>query len=60
MTHSTKALRNVGLYTIKKSYRENNRNATTKEIDEAMKVDVNYWGVQSNSVQAIRRSLLKK
>ena len=60
MTHSTKALRNVGLYIIKKSFRENNRNATTKEIDEAMKADVNYWGAQSNSVQAIRRSLLEE
>mgnify|MGYP002408937120 CR=1 FL=1 len=60
MTHSTKALRNVGLYTIKKSYRENGKNATTKEIDDAMKIDVNYWGVQSNSVQAIRRSLLNE
>jgi IS605 OrfB family transposase len=60
MTHSTKALRNVGLYTIKKSYRENNRNATANEIDEAMKADVNYWGAQSNSVQAIRRSLLEE
>ena len=58
MTHSTKALRNVGLYTIKKSYRENDKNATTTEIDNAMKADVNYWGAQSNSVQAIRRSLL--
>ena len=60
MTHSAKALRNVGLYTIKKSYRENGKNATTKEIDDAMKADVNYWGVQSNSVQAIRRSLLNE
>ena len=58
MTHSTKALRNVGLYTIRKSFREQNRCATTKEIDNAMKADVNYWGAQSNSVQAIRRSLL--
>ena len=60
MTHSTKALRNVGLYTIKKSYRENGKNATIKEIDAAMKADVNYWGAQSNSVQAIRRSLLEE
>ena len=60
MTHSTKALRNVGLYPIKKSFRENNRNATIKEIDEAMKEDINYWGAQSNSVQAIRRSLLEE
>ena len=60
MTHSAKALRNVGLYTIKKCFRENNRNATTKEIDEAMQADVNYWGAQSNSVQAIRRSLLEE
>ena len=60
MTHSTKALRNVGLYTIKKSYRENSKNATTEVIDAAMKADVNYWGAQSNSVQAIRRSLLEE
>jgi IS605 OrfB family transposase len=60
MTHSAKALRNVGLYTIKKCFRENNKNASTKEIDDAMKDDVNYWGVQSNSVQAIRRSLLEE
>lgn len=59
MTHSSKALRNVGLYIIKKSFREKNRNATVMEIDEAMRSDVNYWGAQSNSVQAIRRSLLK-
>ncbi len=60
MTHSTKALRNVGLYKIKKCFRENNRNATIEEIDAAMKADVNYWSVQSNSVQAIRRSLLEE
>jgi IS605 OrfB family transposase len=60
MSHSTKALRNVGLFTIKKSFRENGRNATAGEIDEAMEVDVNYWGAQSNSVQAIRRSLLEE
>ena len=60
MTHSSKALRNVGLYTIKKSYRENGKIATVGEIDEAMKADINYWGVQSNSVQAIRRSLLEE
>lgn len=60
MTHSTKALRNVGLYTIKKGYREKGKRATAQEIDDAMKADVNYWGVQSNSVQAIRRSLLKE
>ncbi len=34
--------------------------ATAKEIDDAMKADINYWGVQSNSVQAIRRSLLEE
>ena len=57
MSHSSKALRNVGLYTIKKSYLNNNKIATVKEVDAAMKADMNYWGVQSNSVQAIRRSL---
>ena len=31
-----------------------------EEIDAAMKADVNYWGAQSNSVQAIRRSLLEE
>lgn len=60
MSHSSKALRNVGLYTIKKRFRENDRNATVKEIDAAMKADVNYWGVQTNSAQAIRRSLLEE
>ncbi len=60
MTHSAKALRNIGLYTIKKSYRENAKHATVKEIDDAMKADINYWVVQSNSVQAIRRSLLNE
>ncbi|MCA1066596.1 transposase, partial [Rossellomorea aquimaris] len=57
MTHSAKALRNVGLHVIKKSFREHNKMPTTKQIDDAMKADVNYWGAQSNSVQAIRRSL---
>ena len=60
MTHSAKALRNVGLYTIKQCYLNENRMATTKEIDAAMKQDVNYYGVQSNSVQAIRRTLLSE
>ena len=50
MTHSAKALRNVGLYTIKQCYLNENRMATTKEVDTAMKQDVNYYGVQSNSV----------
>ncbi|MEK4424897.1 RNA-guided endonuclease InsQ/TnpB family protein [Solibacillus sp. FSL K6-1523] len=57
MTHSNKALRNVGLYTIKQSFLNENRMATMKEIDAAMKQDINYWGIQSNSVQAIRRTL---
>ncbi|MEK4425307.1 transposase [Solibacillus sp. FSL K6-1523] len=60
MTHSSKALRNVGLYTIKQSYLNENRMATTREIDAAMKQDINYWGIQSNSVQAIRRTLLSE
>ncbi|MEK4425035.1 transposase [Solibacillus sp. FSL K6-1523] len=60
MTHSSKALRNVGLYTIKQSFLNENRMATTKEIDAAMKQDINYWGIQSNSVQAIRRTLLSE
>ncbi|MEH7130994.1 transposase [Neobacillus drentensis] len=58
MTHSSKALRNVGLYTIKQSYLNTNKIASVKEIDAAMQADINYWGVQSNSVQAIRRTLL--
>jgi IS605 OrfB family transposase len=60
MTHSSKALRNVGLYTIKQCYFNNNRMATVKEVDAAMQTDVNYWGVQSNSVQAIRRTLFSE
>ncbi len=57
MSHSSKALRNVGLYTIKQSYLNHNKMATVKEVDTAMQTDMNYWGMQSNSVQAIRRSL---
>ena len=57
MSHSSKALRNVGLYTIKQSYLNNNKMATVKEVDTAMQADMNYWGVQSNSVQAIRRAV---
>jgi IS605 OrfB family transposase len=57
MSHSSKALRNVGLYVIKQSFLNNRKIATVKEIDAAMQADVNYWGLQSNSVQAIRRSL---
>jgi IS605 OrfB family transposase len=57
MTHSSKALRNVGLYAIKQIYSSTNKMATVKEVDAAMQADVNYWGVQSNSVQAIRRTL---
>jgi IS605 OrfB family transposase len=60
MTHSSKALRNVGLYTIKQSYLSHNKMATVKEVDAAMQSDVNYWGVQSNSVQAIRRTLFSE
>ena len=60
MTHSSKALRNVGLYTIKQCYLNNNRMATVKEVDAAMQADVNYWGIQSNSVQAIRRTLFSE
>lgn len=57
MSHSSKALRNVGLYVMKQCYLNNGRIATVKEVDTAMQADVNYWGVQSNSVQAIRRTL---
>ena len=57
MSHSSKALRNVGLYAMKQCYLNNGRIATVKEVDTAMQADVNYWGVQSNSVQAIRRTL---
>ncbi|MED0948269.1 transposase [Bacillus mobilis] len=57
MSHSSKALRNIGLYTIKQSYLNDNRVATVKEVDNAMQADMNYSGVQSNSVQAIRRAL---
>lgn len=57
MAHSSKALRNVGLYTIKQSLLSKGKMATVKEVDAAMKADVNYWGVQSNSAQAIRRAL---
>ncbi|NMD68942.1 IS200/IS605 family element transposase accessory protein TnpB [Bacillus sp. DNRA2] len=60
MTHSSKALRNVGLYAIKQCSLNNNRMATVKEVDTAMQTDVNYWGVQSNSVQAIRRTLFSE
>ena len=56
MSHSSKALRNVGLYTIKQSYLNHNKIATVK-VDTAMQADMNYWGMQSNSVQAIRRAL---
>lgn len=57
MSHSSKALRNVGLYTIKQSYLNHNNMATIREVDTAMQADMNYWGIQSNSVQAIRRAL---
>ncbi|HDR6311385.1 TPA: transposase, partial [Bacillus cereus] len=57
MSHSSKALRNVGLYTMKQSYLNHNKIATVKEVDTAMQADLNYSGMQSNSVQAIRRAL---
>ncbi|HHW35687.1 MAG TPA: IS200/IS605 family element transposase accessory protein TnpB [Bacillales bacterium] len=57
MSHSSKALRNIGLYAMKQCYLNNGRIAAVKEVDTAMQADVNYWGVQSNSVQAIRRTL---
>lgn len=57
MSHSAKALRNVGLYAIKQSYLNNGKIATVKEVDAAMQADINYRGVQSNSAQAIRRTL---
>ncbi|HDR6273282.1 RNA-guided endonuclease TnpB family protein [Bacillus cereus] len=57
MSHSSKALRNVGLYTMKHSYLNHNKMATVKEVDIAMQADMNYWGIQSNSLQAIRRAL---
>ncbi|MEB9670570.1 MULTISPECIES: RNA-guided endonuclease TnpB family protein [Bacillus cereus group] len=57
MSHSSKALRNVGLYTMKQSYLNYNKMATVREVDTAMQADMNYWGIQSNSVQAIRRAL---
>ncbi|EJR74105.1 IS605 OrfB family transposase [Bacillus cereus VD154] len=57
MSHSSKALQNVGLYTIKQSYLNHNKMATIREVDTAMQADMNYWGIQSNSVQAIRRAL---
>lgn len=31
--------------------------ATVKEVDTAMQANTNDWGVQSNSIQAIRRAL---
>ncbi|WP_242239405.1 RNA-guided endonuclease TnpB family protein [Bacillus cereus group sp. BfR-BA-01309] len=57
MSHTSKALRNVGLYTIKQSYLNHHKMATVKEVDTAMQADMNYSGMQSNSVQAIRRAL---
>lgn len=60
MTHSTKALRNVGLYAWKQYNKENGKGPSTKTIDNAMKVDVNYWGTSANSVQAIRRTLMNE
>lgn len=60
MCHSSKALRNVGLYTLKQTYLHEHRLASIKEVDAAMKADVNYWGMQSNSVQAVRRTLFSE
>ncbi|AOV07043.1 RNA-guided endonuclease InsQ/TnpB family protein [Sporosarcina ureilytica] len=60
MTHSTKALRNVALYTWKQYYKENGTAPSTKIIDTAMKKDMNYWGASANAVQAIRRTLLSE
>ena len=37
MSHSSKALRNVGLYTIKQSYLNHNKMATIREVDTAMR-----------------------
>ncbi len=42
---------------MKQSYLNDNKMATVKEVDTAMQADMNYWGIQSNSVQAIRRAL---
>ena len=57
ISHSSKALRKVGLYTMKQSYLNYSKMATVKEVDTAMQNDMNYSGIQSNSVQAIRRAL---
>ncbi len=57
MTHSTKALRNVGLYAWKQHHKANGKAPSAKIIDDAMKEDVNYWGTSANSVQAVRRTL---
>ncbi|UJL47485.1 transposase [Virgibacillus sp. NKC19-16] len=57
MSHSSKALRNVGLYAMKQNYLNNGKIPNAKEVDAAMRADVNYWAVQSNSAQAIRRTL---
>ena len=58
ITHSTKALYNVGLYAWKQYTHENEKAPSTKMIDAAMKEDINYWGTSANSVQAVRRTLL--
>lgn len=58
MTHCSKALRNVGLYTWKQYQKEHGKAPSIKIIDAAMKEDVNYWGISANAVQAIRRTLL--
>ncbi|KZD71536.1 Mobile element protein [Bacillus cereus] len=46
MSHSSKALRNVGLYTMKQSYLNNNRMATVKEVDTAMQADMNGHAIK--------------
>ena len=60
MAHASKSLRNVALYTHKQIYKEHKRAATDEEMDEAMKADVNYKMLQSNSVQAIRNDVKKE
>ncbi|WP_335338643.1 hypothetical protein [Bacillus thuringiensis] len=41
------------MYTIKQSYLNHNKMTTVKEVDAVMQADMNYWGMQSNSVQAV-------
>ncbi|MGG0298417.1 hypothetical protein ABEY30_22630 [Bacillus pacificus] len=35
-----------------------NKMTTVKEVDAAMQADMNYWGMQSNSVQAVEEKSL--